>query len=115
MPSPTLVPISVSIIGPTGNAQAGVSVYVLSGTPDAVNLTTVPGSPLASIFADPYGNTAINQTYTPVITGGYGQFTTSAPAVYGLDSSAFWVAAGYYTLQFVGTNGQSWVLPVKAA
>ena len=100
MSTPSLSPISgvFLINGFNAIVGAGVTVTVLSGTlggTEAVNTSTTPGSPLATVYADPYGNTVINQVTNPIVTDGGGNYSV-------------WVSPGYYVLQFWGNsvNGQ---------
>lgn len=51
-----------------------VAIAVLAGALDAVNGSTTPGSPLATIYADPYGNSQIPQSALSLT----GQCTTVA-------------------------------------
>ena len=82
-----------------GQANPSATIIVLSGTTSGaaqVNTTTQPGTPLATIYADPYGATPINQTTAPLTTAaGNGWFQ-------------FWAAPGYYVIQAFGPgiNGQ---------
>jgi len=78
----------------TGQIIPGATVIVLSGTvsgSEAVNTSTMPGTPLATIYSDPYGASPINQSTSPLVTDDLGNFT-------------FWAAPGYYVLQIYG-NG----------
>src|SRR5580698_10103723 len=61
MASPTLSSYQGQLFNTSGGALAGVIVAVLSGQTDTVDVATQPGSPLASIFADPYGYSEIPQ------------------------------------------------------
>lgn len=57
-----------------GSVIPGATVIVLSGTLDTVSVTPQPGTPLATIYSDPYGTNLINQVTNPILTDGYGQF-----------------------------------------
>jgi hypothetical protein len=61
MPSPTLSSFQGELFNTAGGAIAGATVTVLSGQVDTVNVTNQPGSPLATIYADPYGYSEIPQ------------------------------------------------------
>ncbi len=83
-----------------GQGNPNATVIVLSGTiggARAVNTTTQPGTPLATIYADPYGATQINQTTGPLTTAaGNGWFQ-------------FWTACNSYVViqaYGLGINGQ---------
>lgn len=62
MPTPQYVSFQSQLANTAGQAIPGGIVAVLIGVADAVNLTDQPGSPLATIWADPYGNSQIPQT-----------------------------------------------------
>jgi len=88
-----------TIINSAGQVLPNVTIYVLTGTvggTQAVDTSTTPGSPLATIYADPYGATPINQSTTPL--------NTSA----GSGTYQFWATPGYYVIQAFGPgiNGQ---------
>ena len=96
--SPTLASITGQVIDSSGQIIPGATITVLSGTiggTDAVNTTTQPGTPLATIWADPYGNTLINQATTPLVSDGNGNYQC-------------WASSGYYVVQIWGSgiNGQ---------
>jgi hypothetical protein len=61
MPSPTLSSFQGQLFNTAGGAVAGATITVLSGQVDTVNVTNQPGSPLATIYADPYGYSEIPQ------------------------------------------------------
>lgn len=99
MSSPTLFSWLDTIQNSIGQVLPNVTVIVLAGTvggSGGVNTTSQPGSPMATIFADPYGATPINQSTNPINTSsGNGMFQ-------------FWATAGYYVIQAYGPgiNGQ---------
>lgn len=75
-----------------GQAVPGATIIVLSGTiggTDAVNLSTQPGSPLATIYVDPYAQTLIDQTTSPLLSDDNGNFS-------------FCATSGWYVLQIYG-------------
>ena len=83
-----------------GQGNPNATVIVLSGTiggARAVNTTAQPGTPLATIYSDPYGASPINQTTNPVTTAsGNGWFQ-------------YWTACSSYQVIQVygpGVNGQ---------
>jgi len=82
-----------------GQVLPGVTVIVLSGTvigSQEVDTDMQPGSPLASIFSDPYGDNPVDQENLPLTTeAGNGTFQ-------------FWAQPGYYVIQVYGPgiNGQ---------
>ena len=61
MSIPTLSAYSDTVRDTVGNALAGATIAVLSGQLDTVNTTDQPGTPLAIIWADAYGNSQIPQ------------------------------------------------------
>ncbi len=76
-----------TLSNPGGQVIPNATVIVLAGTiggSAAVNTNTKPGTPLATIFADPYGATPINQTTNPINTA-----TLNG-------SFQFWSACGAY-------------------
>ena len=93
MSAPTLFQWRDTITNTLGMVLPNVTVIILAGTvggDEAVSTTTKPGSPLATIYADAYGVTTINQSTTPInTTAGQGTFQ-------------FWAAAGYYVVQAYG-------------
>lgn len=92
--NPTLAFYGDKLTTTEGAALAGATVIVLKGTvggPDAVNTSTQPGSPLAAIYYDPYGEYPIDQETGPLVTDGQGNFE-------------FWAQSSYYVLQIYG-NG----------
>ena len=97
--SPTLFGWRDTITNSLGQVIPDATVIVLSGTVNgaqAVNTNIQPGTPLATIYADPYGATPINQTTSPITTAaGDGTFQ-------------FWAPSGYYVIQAYGPgiNGQ---------
>lgn len=92
-PSPTLFSWRDTITNTVGQSLPDVTVIVLNGTVGGsqnANTETQPGSPLATIYADPYGSVAINQSTAPMNTApGQGTFE-------------FWAASGYYVIQAYG-------------
>jgi hypothetical protein len=80
-----------------GQVLPNVTVTVLAGTvggSSGVNTTNQPGTPLATIYSDPYGADPINQSTSPLNTSaGNGQFQ-------------FWAPAGYYVIQAYGPGIQ---------
>lgn len=91
--APTLFSWRDTLTNSIGQSIPGATVIILEGTvggSEAVNTTTRPGSPLATIYSDPYGATPIDQTLHPLTTarrdGGF----------------QFWAAAGYYVIQAYG-------------
>jgi hypothetical protein len=89
--TPTLGSWSGSLRSVEGVAVANATIIVLSGQTDTVNTTTQPGTPLASIYSDPYGNNAINQSTSPLQSDGLGNYQ-------------FWAAPGWYVLQIYGAG-----------
>src|SRR5580698_6971197 len=61
MSSPTLGTFIGKAQNTQGQAVPGISIAVLAGQVDTVDVATQPGSPLATIYADPYGNSQIPQ------------------------------------------------------
>lgn len=82
-----------TIINSIGQVLPNVTVIVLAGTvagTEEVDTATQPGSPLATIYSDPYGNNPIDQVHAPLNTSaGDGTFQ-------------FWAPAGYYVIQAYG-------------
>lgn len=62
MPNPTLSSYASVVQSTQGQAIPGATVTVLSGQVDTVTSNTQPGSPLATIYADPYGYSQVPQT-----------------------------------------------------
>ena len=97
--APTLVSWQDTLSNSLGQVIPNATIIVLSGTiggSQGVNATTQPGTPLATIYADPYGATPINQSMAPLSTSaGDGTFQ-------------FWALPGYYVVQAYGPqiNGQ---------
>jgi len=94
MTAPSLASYISVLQNSTGQIIPGATIIVLSGTTggsEAVNTSTQPGTPLASIYSDPYGASPINQSTTPLVSDDLGNY-------------AFWAAPGYYVLQIYG-NG----------
>jgi hypothetical protein len=91
--TPTLYSWQDTVSNSIGQVIPSATVIVLSGTvggAEAVNTTTQPGTPLATIYTDPYGASPVNQTTAPITTrAGNGTFQ-------------FWAAAGYYVVQIFG-------------
>lgn len=58
-----------------GIATAGAQVYVCA--PQPANVSSLPPSPLATVFSDPLGTVAIAQ---PIFTDGFGHYDFYAPA-----------------------------------
>jgi hypothetical protein len=75
-----------------GNAISGAAVYVCS---QPATTTSIPPSPLVSLFEDPAGTIPITN---PVISDGYGH-------------SFFYVASGTYTLVTYSPQIQTVILP----
>jgi hypothetical protein len=86
-----------------GDALAGVTIAVLSGTlPEyggSVNVTTEPGSPLANIYWDPAGTDPMEN---PTTTDGMGNLLFFAPS-------------GYYVLQTYGPTVNPGAVQVSLA
>jgi len=61
MLTPTLSSFQGVVQDSQGNAIPGATVIVLAGQIDTVTTTTQPGSPLATIYADPYGYSEVPQ------------------------------------------------------
>ena len=77
---------------PQGQAVPNATVTVLSGTiggSQTVYTGSQPGSPLAVIYADPYGSVQIDQTVSHLVSDGSGNF-------------GFWANSGWYVLQIYG-------------
>lgn len=101
--TPSYPVFSGTITNSLGEAVPNATVIVLNGTiigAQAVNSTTQPGAPLATICAtqttsgaivaaDPYCNTTVNQTTLPLKTDGSGNI-------------AFAAASGWYVIQSYG-------------
>lgn len=89
---PTLGMWAGEVKNALGQPIAQASIAVLSGTLPAyggsVSVATQPGSPLATIYSDPNGNTPISQ---PLQTDGLGNFQ-------------FWALPGNYVLQMYGSG-----------
>lgn len=75
-----------SVKNALGQPIAQCLIAILNGELSAVNTTTQPGTPLASIFSDPDG---VNPLANPMMTDGLGNFQ-------------FWAAAGNYVVQIYG-------------
>ena len=97
-----------SVTNANGQPLANVSVAVLTGDIGGASpavTTTQPGSPLATIYADPQGNTALTNPTTPgtntVTTDGLGNLCSS---VNGVTTIGVYVAdsPAYYVLQIYG-------------
>ena len=89
----TLPIINYSATDANGNALDGVYVAVLSGTLSTVDTDDIPGTPLATLYADPEGTTPVAN---PTSTDGLGNISVCPSA------------AGYFVLQVYGPsiNGQ---------
>jgi hypothetical protein len=99
MSTPSLATWLDTIQNSVGQALPNVTVIVLAGTTggtQAVNTLTQPGTPLATIYSDPYGSALIDQATAPINTAA------------GDGSFQFWAAPGYYVIQAFGPgiNGQ---------
>lgn len=79
MASPTLSAYVDKVSDTVGNALPGATITVLSGQIDTVDTSTQPGSPLADIWADPYGNSQIPQT--PIALAGTVTTVAGSPNV----------------------------------
>lgn len=89
MPSPNLPVINYVATDPDGTVLANVHVAVLVGAVDTVDTSTIPGSPLATLYADVEGTIPIAN---PVMTDGLGRITV-CPSV-----------PGWYVLWVYGVN-----------
>lgn len=93
MPAPTLSSWIDTIMNSIGQALPNVTIIVLNGTvggSEGANTNTRPGTPLATIYSDPYGADLIDQISAPLNTSdGDGTFQ-------------FWAAPGYYVIQAFG-------------
>lgn len=90
--SPVLSSYSGKVQTVEGMALPGVNIAVLSGTisgPQEVDTTTQPGSPLAAIYSDPYGEYQIAGSV--IVSDDQGNFE-------------FWAEPGYYVLQYWGAG-----------
>jgi PPE-repeat protein len=79
MPSPSLSSYQDKVTDTVGNALPGATIAVLTGQLDTVNATPQPGTPLAHIFADPYGNSEIPQA--PIALSGTVSTVAGSPIV----------------------------------
>ena len=87
--------ITQQIITPSGVGVRGASVAVLQGDLSSVDVSTFPGSPLATVYDTP---TTQNVVSNPVVTDGYGNVISSPTA----NGAGIAVASGYYVLQIQG-------------
>jgi hypothetical protein len=115
--------INYQLLNSEGQPIAGAQVAVLSGDLNGasnVTSTTQPGSPLATIYADPQASTSLANPTTPgsntVTTDGYGNLC-SIVDVEGVLTTTLGICVKYsttstvtsnYVLQFYGSgiNGQ---------
>lgn len=121
MPSPTLCSFQGQLFNTAGGAVAGANITVLTGQVDTVNVTNQPGSPLAHVYADPYGYSEIPQA--PVNLSGNVSTTAGSPNVSyssGSQLSAFLVGliivinGVQYTVQSVNPTAGTLVLATNA-
>lgn len=84
--SDTLGIIQYQALSTEGQPLADINIAILSGDITTVVTTTQPGSPLATLYTDPTGDTT---TPNPTMTDGLGNLNVS-------------VAPGYYVLQIYG-------------
>jgi hypothetical protein len=94
MPTPILSSYQSQLFNTAGSAVPGATISVLLGQTDTVNISTQPGSPLGSIYADPYGNSQIPQT--PITLAGTVSTIAGSPNVA--------LAAGSQLSQFLVGN-----------
>jgi len=103
--SDNLKVINCTVTSPQGQPLAGVQVAVLVGDINGaspVNASTQPGSPLATLFADPQGT---NEIGNPATTDGLGHLCAT---VNGVTTIGVWVnntgygSSNYYVLQVYG-------------
>ena len=91
--SPTLSSWLDTITNSLGQALPDVTIIVLRGTVGGnqeADTDVQPGTPLAAIYSDPYGDSPIDQINAPLNTSaGDGTFQ-------------FWAAPGYYVIQAYG-------------
>jgi hypothetical protein len=79
MSSPTLESFTGTITATSGQVIPGQTITVLSGQTDTVDDAIQPGTPLATIYADPYGNSQIPQA--PVSLSGTVATVAGSPNV----------------------------------
>lgn len=112
----TLSVINKQITSVIGQPLPGVSVAVLVGDINGaspVDATTQPGSPLATIYADPQGTTPLTNPTTlgTTATVGVDGFGNLCSIVNGVYTIGIWVSSGgygppthYFVLQVFGAG-----------
>lgn len=84
--SDTLGIINYQFLSQEGQPLANLNIAILSGDLSSVTVTEQPGSPLATLYADPAGATPITNPTTigvsTVTTDGYGNLASLVNGVY---------------------------------